>query len=80
MQRDAPLADRPSPMIEEEEEFGPSKSYASLADIFDLENRDSSLYRRYFTAQLESLAAQGVKLGALMMEPVLLGAGGMLFV
>lgn len=62
----------------------PSSSYHSLAAIFDVEYRESSgegrLYEQFITATLERLAAEGRKFGALMLEPIVLGAGGMLLV
>ena len=60
-------------------DFGEASSYDSLNDVFDFKSRDSSRYESYIKSVLESLVAKGVKFGALVMEPVLLGAGGMLF-
>ncbi|KAF2144808.1 uncharacterized protein K452DRAFT_147692 [Aplosporella prunicola CBS 121167] len=66
-----------------QEALGPSQSFNSLDEIFDLETRVKGLackqYEQFITATLEKLAAQGRKFGALMLEPVVLGAGGMLF-
>ena len=69
------------------EEMGPLRatgSFPSLSAIFDVEGRESRGqalgYVQFITAALEKLAAQGQKFGALMMEPVVLGAGGMLLV
>lgn len=63
---------------------GPSLTIKSFASIFNFEERDkSSLARRYeayITSTLERLQKEGKKFGALMLEPVVLGAGGMLFV
>jgi dethiobiotin synthetase/adenosylmethionine--8-amino-7-oxononanoate aminotransferase len=59
-------------------------SYPSLAAIFDVEYRESKgegrLYEQFITTTLERLAAEGRKFGALMLEPIVLGAGGMLLV
>lgn len=56
--------------------------FLSLDKIFDLKGReDTELYRtytRYISRTLEGLRDQGYKFGALMLEPVVLGAGGML--
>lgn len=56
-------------------------SYASLDEIFDLSNRHdhAAHYERYIETVLQKQIAAGAKFGALIMEPILLGAGGMLF-
>ncbi|KAG9624582.1 PLP-dependent transferase, partial [Aureobasidium melanogenum] len=63
-----------------EEEFGPVRSFSSLDDIFALSGRkaDAERYESYIKTSLEALTAEGKKFGALIMEPVILGAGGML--
>ncbi|KAH6649406.1 pyridoxal phosphate-dependent transferase [Chaetomium tenue] len=59
-------------------------SYGSLSDVFDVEAReggeDGKVYEKFILATLKKLTAQGHKFGALMIEPVVLGAGGMLLV
>ncbi|KAI5236554.1 PLP-dependent transferase [Aureobasidium subglaciale] len=64
-----------------EEEFGATRSFSSLDDIFALSGRkaDADRYEAYIKTSLEALTAEGKKFGALIMEPVILGAGGMLF-
>ncbi|KAH9209532.1 onanonoxo-7-onima-8-eninoihtemlysoneda [Leptodontidium sp. 2 PMI_412] len=67
-----------------ESEFGEGEDFASLAHIFDIEARSNSLacqkYRGYIERTLERLVKEeGMTFGALIMEPVILGAGGMLF-
>lgn len=56
--------------------------FLTLDRIFDLRTReDTELYRdytRYISRTLEGLRDQGYKFGALMLEPVVLGAGGMM--
>lgn len=56
--------------------------FSELDGIFDLKAReDTELYRdytRYISRTLESLRDQGYKFGALMLEPIVLGAGGMM--
>ncbi|POS69919.1 adenosylmethionine-8-amino-7-oxononanoate aminotransferase [Diaporthe helianthi] len=56
--------------------------FSELGAIFDLEARaETELYQdytRYITRTLEGLRDQGYKFGALMLEPVVLGAGGMM--
>ncbi|PWY86806.1 onanonoxo-7-onima-8-eninoihtemlysoneda [Aspergillus heteromorphus CBS 117.55] len=66
------------------EALGPDLQFASLSAVFDLEARVQSeagqRYKEYIRATLETLVQQhGMKFGALIMEPVILGAGGMLF-
>jgi dethiobiotin synthetase/adenosylmethionine--8-amino-7-oxononanoate aminotransferase len=58
-----------------------TRTFNSLGEIFDLEARraDWGRYRSYLDAELWHLRQQGHKFGALIMEPVILGAGGMLF-
>ncbi|CAA7266903.1 unnamed protein product [Cyclocybe aegerita] len=57
----------------------------SLAWVYDVENRLHTplarAYALYITRSLEALAARGgPKLAALVLEPLIMGAGGMLFV
>jgi dethiobiotin synthetase/adenosylmethionine--8-amino-7-oxononanoate aminotransferase len=65
-----------------EEEFGPAQAFGSQNDIFDFSTRGrSALYEAYIEKTLDELVKkQGRKFGALVMEPVILGAGGMIFV
>jgi dethiobiotin synthetase/adenosylmethionine--8-amino-7-oxononanoate aminotransferase len=65
-----------------EEEFGPAQYFAEQSDIFDYDARgQSSQYEAYIEKALDRLVKdQGRKFGALVMEPVILGAGGMIFV
>lgn len=67
-----------------EDALGELSTYSSLSEIFDIKTRvDSALgakYRQFIQAELERLIGQGKTFGALIMEPVILGAGGMLFV
>ena len=64
-----------------ETEFGRSRSFKNLNEIFDFEARDSVKYESYIEGVLNWLVkSRGRKFGALVIEPVLLGAGGMLFV
>jgi len=56
----------------------------SLAWVYDVENRLQTplarAYSLYITRSLESLSRRGPKLAALVLEPLVMGAGGMLFV
>lgn len=56
--------------------------FSGLGEIFDLKARaETDLYQdytSYITRTLEGLRDQGYKFGALMLEPVVLGAGGMM--
>ncbi|KAJ4353002.1 hypothetical protein N0V95_003720 [Ascochyta clinopodiicola] len=65
-----------------EEEFGPAQQFAKQDDIFDLQARGySPQYEAYIEKILDKLVKEdGRKFGALVMEPVILGAGGMIFV
>jgi dethiobiotin synthetase/adenosylmethionine--8-amino-7-oxononanoate aminotransferase len=66
------------------ETFGKDKTYRSLGEIFDLQNREArgeqEGYETYIISVLQRLRAQGHRFGALMLEPIVLGAGGMQFV
>ncbi|KAF2645357.1 PLP-dependent transferase [Massarina eburnea CBS 473.64] len=61
--------------------FGAPKDFTTLDDVFNFEQRDTApMYEEYITSVLDNLVKeQGRKFGALVMEPVILGAGGMLF-
>ncbi|KAL4818342.1 pyridoxal phosphate-dependent transferase [Aspergillus spinulosporus] len=64
--------------------LGGKQQFPSLDAVFDLENRVHSdagaRYRKYILESLERLVVEeGKKFGALIMEPIILGAGGMLF-
>ena len=66
-----------------EAELGTSTTFSTLAEVFDVESRDKSTaahkYKKYITATLERLVREeGRRFGALMFEPVILGAGGMI--
>jgi dethiobiotin synthetase/adenosylmethionine--8-amino-7-oxononanoate aminotransferase len=65
-----------------EKEFGSAKQFGTQDEIFDLGARGwSPHYESYIEQTLDKLIKkQGRKFGALVMEPVILGAGGMLFV
>lgn len=72
------------PPIGMEDKFGPMTAFGSLREIFDIEARNASptakMYRKYIETTLERLVREeGKTFGALIMEPVILGAGGMLF-
>lgn len=58
--------------------------FDSLADVFDLEARKQSptaaLYEAWITRRIGDAVSRGQKFGALLFEPLLLGAGGMVFV
>lgn len=62
----------------------PVRAYDSLHEIFDVEAREAAgehaMYEKYIICTLQHLQDQGRKFGALMLEPIILGAGGMQFV
>lgn len=65
--------------------LGESTQFSNLNEIFDLnlrkEQGGGDRYEQYVKSTLEDLVLkQGKKFGAVMLEPVLLGAGGMIFV
>ncbi|KAL1900376.1 hypothetical protein Cpir12675_000958 [Ceratocystis pirilliformis] len=58
-----------------------NKDFSALGDIFDFSSRegrgDERAYEKIIIQTLEKLKSAGRKFGALVMEPVVLGAGGM---
>ncbi|KAJ5092445.1 hypothetical protein NUU61_007315 [Penicillium alfredii] len=65
-------------------DLGLAQEFASLGSVFDLDQRVESptgrRYKDYIRRTIEDLVhRQGMKFGALILEPVILGAGGMLF-
>lgn len=66
------------------EHLGHGEEFTTLSNVFDIESRSESAvlekYEGYVQSVLEKLGKQGRKFGGLMMEPVILGAGGMIFV
>lgn len=68
-----------------EREFGEAATFPSLDAVFDMSRRDEStaavVYKKYIIETLDRLVrVEGKTFGALIMEPVILGAGGMLLV
>ena len=64
--------------------LGEGEAFAALAGVFGLGKRAQGEKRRRYEEcikqDLRKLQEEGRKFGALMLEPVLLGAGGMVFV
>jgi dethiobiotin synthetase/adenosylmethionine--8-amino-7-oxononanoate aminotransferase len=64
-----------------EGDFGQPQQFENLQEVFNLNERDPDIYERYIGKVLKRLIEEeGKKFGALVMEPVLLGAGGMILV
>lgn len=63
--------------------LGSDLEFSSLQAVFDLDARVRSeaaqRYREFIHQSIQEQVQKGVKFGALILEPVLLGAGGMLF-
>lgn len=68
-------------LVEGPEGVEATSEFTSLDQIFDFERRsdDRRRYRAQLDDKLASLRKEGVKLGALILEPIILGAGGMMF-
>ncbi|KAI1101762.1 PLP-dependent transferase [Jackrogersella minutella] len=62
-------------------DLGEDKAFASLSDVFDIDTRESKdekkEYEAYIKRTLTLHQSNGQKFGALLMEPVVIGAGGM---
>jgi len=72
----------PSEMFPDESS-GNIRKFSSLDSIFDFESRpeDASLYKSHISRTLTHLTqTQRRRFGALILEPVVMGAGGMIFV
>ncbi|CAN6656409.1 hypothetical protein TRVA0_029S00298 [Trichomonascus vanleenenianus] len=54
--------------------------FESIGEIFDLEKRDASRYESYIKQTISERVTKGEKFGAIMLEPIILGAGGMVSV
>ncbi|KAK1971950.1 dethiobiotin synthase [Colletotrichum sublineola] len=63
---------------------GDDRAFGALSEVFDVVGREEAprqearLYEKYIVKTLRRLRDQGRKFGALVMEPVVLGAGGMI--
>ncbi|KAM3422059.1 hypothetical protein BST61_g2435 [Cercospora zeina] len=69
-------------LVDPVEGTGEVKHFASLSAIFDYQQRqqDAERYRKHIhEILLQRVKAEGASLGALVIEPIILGAGGMLF-
>ncbi|KAJ6021184.1 Pyridoxal phosphate-dependent transferase major region subdomain 2 [Penicillium herquei] len=67
-----------------QEDLGSDIDFNSLGSVFNLDQRMSSettqRYKKYIHRTIKDLVeTHGMKFGALILEPVILGAGGMLF-
>lgn len=64
--------------------LGQGQVFDSLSDIFDIATRESRndhlAYEAYIQKTLEDLSDRGQRFGAVILEPVVLGAGGMALV
>lgn len=67
-----------------EAHLGHGRGFDSLNDIFDIATRESRnehlAYEAYIQRTLQDLRNRGHRFGALILEPVVLGAGGMVLV
>ena len=75
------VADVPKEM---EGELGEGEKFGDLNEIFNIRTRIQSpaarKYTRLVKETIQKLVDQGRNFGALIIEPIILGAGGMLFV
>ncbi|KAI1079911.1 PLP-dependent transferase [Whalleya microplaca] len=65
-------------------ELGEGQAFEALSDVFDIDARESRDEHKVYEAHIEGVLShhleKGRKFGALLMEPVVIGAGGMLLV
>ncbi|KAI8306585.1 Bifunctional dethiobiotin synthetase/7 8-diamino-pelargonic acid aminotransferase [Colletotrichum sp. SAR11_59] len=63
-------------------DLGTGQTFSTLSDVFNVTGREQAqqqdAYEKYIVKVLTRLRDQGRKFGALVMEPVILGAGGMI--
>ncbi|GAB1525126.1 hypothetical protein RhiTH_008283 [Rhizoctonia solani] len=59
-------------------------TFKSIADIYDIDSRSNTplftAYKKYIQGEIKRLTQSGRTFGALVIEPIILGAGGMLFI
>ncbi|KAI5361724.1 putative aminotransferase class-III, pyridoxal phosphate-dependent transferase, major [Septoria linicola] len=68
--------------VEPVDSTGQTRHFESLNSIFDFDQRqqDAEIYKKHIhETLLERVQKEGASLGALVIEPIILGAGGMLF-
>ncbi|KFH45666.1 Bifunctional dethiobiotin synthetase/7,8-diamino-pelargonic acid aminotransferase-like protein [Hapsidospora chrysogenum ATCC 11550] len=62
-------------------DIGEDRAYRSLGDIFDIETREQRgehhRYEEYISKVLVALQQRNLKFGSVIIEPIVLGAGGM---
>ncbi|KAL7622330.1 hypothetical protein AAE478_007834 [Parahypoxylon ruwenzoriense] len=62
-------------------DLGNGQAFRTLTDVFDIETRESKdehrAYEEYIEKMLSRHISEGRKFGALLIEPVVIGAGGM---
>ena len=74
------IVEAPEELENKHQAFSQHRTFDSLDQVFDFESRkqDSAFYTEYCSRVIANLKSQGKKLGALIMEPIILGAGGMM--
>lgn len=60
--------------------LGEDSKFETINQVFDFQNRDSLTYSKYIYKTIQTWVKNGAKFGAVLFEPVILGAGGMVFV
>ncbi|RYP11203.1 hypothetical protein DL764_000159 [Monosporascus ibericus] len=67
-----------------EDGVGSNQEFGSLSEVFDItereQRREQERYENYVAKELKRHVDHGRRFGALLMEPVVIGAGGMLLV
>lgn len=81
MQKGAWVVEKPSDL---QSALGPNTEFASLGSVFDSSRdttQDAALYEKHIRSTIENLTQREKrKFGALVLEPVVLGSGGMMLV
>lgn len=67
----------PKELLDSGLEASENQEFSSLDEIYNVEKRNGAHYKKYIKKMLEKATKDGMRFGAVILEPILLGAGGM---